>query len=107
ALVYIGLQLMLRVVALRRRAAFEHVIAGISMRFINAQPQHLDAEVERALADMAECIGSDRAYLVSIGAVSRQHVWCRPSVSRLPDWPRRAPALAARFGPAADGIIHV
>jgi len=107
ALVYIGLQLMLRVVALRRRAAFEHVIAGISMRFINAQPQHLDAEVERALADMAECIGSDRAYFVSIGAVPRQHVWCRPGVSRLPDWPRRAPALAARFGPAADGIIHV
>jgi signal transduction histidine kinase len=107
ALVYLGLQLMARAVALRRRAAFEHVIAGISMRFINAQPQNMDAAIERALADMAQCIGSDRAYFVSIGAAPRQHVWCRPGVSRLPEWPRRAPALAAQFGLPADGIIHI
>ena len=83
------------------------VIAGISMRFINAPPQNIDAEIERALADMVECIGSDRAYFVSTGAAPRQHVWHRPGVSSLPDWPRRAPALAARFGATADGIIHV
>ena len=33
-----------RAIALRRRAAFEHVIAGISMRFINAQPHTMDGE---------------------------------------------------------------
>jgi hypothetical protein len=48
ALVYLGLQLRARVIALRRRAAFEHVIAGISMRFINAHPQNIDAEKNRA-----------------------------------------------------------
>jgi signal transduction histidine kinase/CheY-like chemotaxis protein len=107
ALVYLGLQLRARAVALRRRAAFEHVIAGISMRFINAQPQNLDAEIDRAIAEMAEHIGCDRAYFVAIGAAPRQHVWCRPGISNLPDWPRRAPALAAQFDPTADGIIHV
>jgi len=107
ALIYLGLQLRARAIALRRRAAFEHVIAGVSMRFINAQPHGIDAGIARALADMAECIGCDRAYFVSSGAVPRQHVWCRPGTSSPPDWPRRAMALMARFEPSADGIIHV
>ncbi len=106
-LVYLGLQLRARAIALRRRAAFEHVIAGISMRFINVQPQNIDAEIERALADMARCIGSDRAYFVMGGAAPRAHVWCKAGMSISPGWPERAPALAARFGPVADGIIHV
>ncbi|MGY4368684.1 signal transduction histidine kinase [Bradyrhizobium sp. LB1.3] len=107
ALVYLGLQLRARAIALRRRAAFEHVIAGVSMRFINAQPHSIDAEIARALADMAECVGCDRAYFVSSGAAPRQHVWCRPGISSPPDWPRRAMELTARFEPSADGIIHV
>jgi signal transduction histidine kinase/CheY-like chemotaxis protein len=106
-LVYLGLQLRARAVALRRRAAFEHVIAGVSMRFINAQPQSIDATIEQALADMAECIGSDRAYFVLGGAAPRLHVWCKAGVTHLPGWPQRAPALAARFGSTRDGIIHV
>jgi signal transduction histidine kinase len=106
-LVYLGLQLRARVTDLRRRAVFEHVIAGISMRFINAQPQNIDAGIARAVADMAECIGCDRAYFVATGAEPRQHVWTRPGIRRSPDWPNYAPALAARFGRAADGIVHV
>src|SRR5258708_10225889 len=65
ALVYLGLQLRARPIALQRRAAFEHVIAGISMRFINPQPQNIDSRIAQALAHMAECIGSDRASFVS------------------------------------------
>jgi signal transduction histidine kinase len=107
ALVYLGLQLRARAIALRRRAAFEHVIAGISMRFINAQPHNIDAGIASALADMAECIGCDRAYFVSSGAAPRQHIWFRPGTSSPPDWPRRAMALTARFKPSADGIVHV
>jgi signal transduction histidine kinase len=106
-LVYFGLQLRARAIALRRRAAFEHVIAGISMRFINVRPQNIDAEIERALAAMARCLGSDRGYFVTGGAAPRLHVWCKAGVSFPPGWPQRAPALAARFGPAVDGIIHV
>jgi signal transduction histidine kinase len=107
ALVYLGLQLRARAVALRRRAAFEHVIAGISMRFINAQPQTIDAGIAQALADMSECIGCDRAYFLSSGAAPRQHVWCKPDISSPPGWPERAPALTTRFAPTVDGTIHV
>ena len=107
ALVYFGLQLRARAIALRRRAAFEHVIAGISMRFINAQPENIDAEIERALADMARCLGSDRAYFVLSGPTPRLHAWCETGMNIAPGWPEKAPALAARFGPAVDGIIHV
>jgi hypothetical protein len=70
-LVYLGLRLRARADALRRRAAFEHVIAGISMRFINVAPQNIGAGIDRALADMAECIGSDRAYFVLSGPAPR------------------------------------
>src|SRR6202035_5837062 len=101
-LVYLGLQVRARAIALRRRAAFEHVIAGISMRFINANPQNVDDEIERALAVTAACIGSDRAYLVLRGAVPRLHVWCKAGMSFSPGWPERAPALAAQLGPALD-----
>jgi signal transduction histidine kinase len=107
ALMYLGLQLRARAMALQRRAAFEHLIAGISMRFINVQPQHIDAEIERALAGMARCLGSDRAYFVMGGARPRLHLWCKAGTSFPPGWPQRAPALAARFAPVVDGIIHV
>src|ERR1700730_10952421 len=106
-LVYLGLQLRARAIALRRRAAFEHVIASISMRFINAHPQNLDDEIERALAAMAGCIGSERAYLVLRGVAPRLHAWCKVGMSFSPDRPERAPALAAQFDSAIDGIVHV
>jgi len=107
ALVYLGLQLRGRATALRRRAAFEHVIAGISMRFINAQPQTIDAAIVQALADMAGCLGSDRAYFVSGSTATGPHVWCRPGIGSPDGWPQRMPRLVAQFEPSADGIIHV
>jgi len=107
ALVYLGLQLRARAIALQRRAAFEHVIAGISMRFINAQPHNIDAGIAQALADMAACISCDRAYFVSSGVAPRLHVWCKPGIRRSPGWPDRAPALAARFNPSVDGTTHI
>jgi signal transduction histidine kinase len=107
-LVYLGFQLKLRANALQRRAAFEHVIARISMRFINARPEDIGPEIDRAIADMASCIGSERAYFIMSGPVQRQHLWIElgthpPSE----DWPTRAAELAARFGPASDGLVYV
>jgi signal transduction histidine kinase/CheY-like chemotaxis protein len=106
-LLQLARQLRMRASALQRRAAFEHVIAGISMRFINASPENIDAEIEKALADMACCIGSDRAYFVTSGAAPRRHVWCRAGMNFSAGWPECAYALAALFGPVADGIIHI
>jgi signal transduction histidine kinase/CheY-like chemotaxis protein len=106
-LVYLILQVRARALALQRRAGFEHVIAGISMRFINVQPENVDIEIERALADLAEYIGSDRAYFVLSGSSPRCYLWCRTGMSFPPGWPDQAPALAAQFDSAVDGIIHV
>ena len=77
------------------------------MRFINAQPHNIDAGIAQALAELAECIGCDRAYFVSNGAAPRQQVWCKPGIRCSPGWPDRASALAARFSPTLDGTIHV
>ena len=109
-LVYLGFQLKWSANALQRRAAFEHVIARISMRFINARPETIGAEIDRAVADMAACVGSDRAYFVisGPGPVQRLHLWCRDGISFTPDdWPAQAVELAARLGPTADGVVHI
>lgn len=106
-LVHLGLRLQARSRALRRRAAFEHVIAGISTRFINAQPQEIDAHVEQALAQMAECVGADRSYFLVAGTPNRVHAWHRPGMIFPPSWPDQALALVGRFGPTAEGIVHI
>jgi len=105
-LVYLGLQLKARARTLRRRAAFEHTIASISMRFINAQPPTIGAEIERALADMARCIGTDRAYFVMSGAEPRLHGWSKPGCDFPPDWPENVLSVVVRSPRTADGIIY-
>src|SRR5262249_3422944 len=110
-LVYLGLQLKSRANALQRRAAFEHVIARISMRFINARPESFDTEIDRAVADMAACVGSQRAYFVlsAPGPGQRLHLWCEPGQRPPHDgWPAQAAALATRLGATStDGVVHV
>lgn len=106
-LIHLGLRLRRRTLALHKRAAFEHVIAGISTRFIDAQPYDIDAHVERALARLAEIVRADRAYFVLPGAPMRVHAWSRGETIFPPDWPDRAVALSAGFAPTAEGIIHI
>ncbi|MDB5395917.1 MAG: integral rane sensor hybrid histidine kinase [Rhodospirillales bacterium] len=106
-LVYLALQLRKWARALRRRAAFEHVIASVSMRFINAQPQKTGALIEQALADMAECVGADRAYFLLAGPSNRMHTWSGPGMTFPPGWPTQAPALMAGTQLTAEGIVHV
>ena len=66
---------------MRRRAALEHVIAGISTRLIDAKPNELEAHIERALAELAELVNADRAYLVMPGSLSRIYRWCSQGTS--------------------------
>jgi len=107
SLVYVGLKLRERAEALRRSAAFEHVLANVSMRFINAQPQQTPALIEQAITEMAMCIGADRAYLLIPGCASGTLTWCRPGVAFPPGWPAQAPTLLAKARPTAEGIVHV
>ena len=106
-LIYLGQQLRARAGALHRRAAFEHAIAGISTRFINARTDVLGRHVEHALAEMAAHVGADRAYFIPGGRSVRRHVWSREGVVFPPFWPDRAAQLASRFAPTAEGIIHI
>jgi signal transduction histidine kinase len=106
-LVQFGLRLRARAITLRRRAALEHVIAGISTRLIDAKPDELEAHIERALAELAELVAADRAYLAMPGTLSRIYRWCSQGTSFPPGWPDQAPALAARLGATTQGITHI
>lgn len=106
-LVQLGIGLRSRANALRRRAAFEHVIADMSMRFLNARPENIDAEIDRAVANMGACVGSDRAYFVMTNPTQRLHLWYKPGMSPPPGWPGRAIELAIRMGTGADQVIHI
>ena len=107
ALAYLGLQLRARAVALRRRAAFEHVIAGISTRFINSQHHEIAEHVESALEKLAGFVGADRAYFMVAGEPKQVYRWSREGAEFPPGWPGRALQLAPRFGRGEDCVIHI
>ena len=106
-LVHVGLRLRSRALALRRRAAYEHVIAGISTRLIDTQPHELDSQFHKALAELAELVHADRAYIVVSGEPARINKWCREGITFPSDWPDRAPAVMARLGLTAEGKLHI
>jgi signal transduction histidine kinase/BarA-like signal transduction histidine kinase len=106
-LIHLGLQLRARALSLKRRAAFEHLIAGISMRFIAARRQQIGDLVIEALALLGAQIGADRGYILLGGPARRRYVWNRVGTTYPWGWPDRALALSGRFPPTDDGIVHV
>jgi C4-dicarboxylate-specific signal transduction histidine kinase len=106
-LIFFALRLHARVGAARRRAALERVIATISTRFINAAPRDTDARIEQALAEMAQCVGADRAYFLLRGDCPRTYLWCGPGISVMPGWPEYAPDLRNQFRVNAGRIIEI
>jgi signal transduction histidine kinase len=106
-LVYLGLLLRARAMALRRRAAFEHVIANISMRFIDSRHDEIADHVEQALEQLAGCIGADRAYFAwHAGATTNAYRWSREGVGFGQGWPERVPDLVQHFDGGGD-IIYI
>jgi signal transduction histidine kinase len=103
-LVYFGVLLRARAMALRRRAAFEHVTASISTRFINSRPDEISGHVESALERLAECIGADRAYFVGTAKSCR---WAREGVDFPQGWPDLALRSVSRFDRDGNGIICI
>lgn len=81
-IIYFGLLLRKRAVTLRRRAGFEHVIANISMLFINSSNERIATDVEMALHQLAGCIGADRAYFACVlGTTMHTYRWSRMASS--------------------------
>jgi signal transduction histidine kinase len=106
-LVHLGLRLQSRAVTLRRRATFEHLIARVSTRFINSRPHEITVHVERALGELAACIGADRAYFVVDGKPAQAYKWCREGAEFPPGWPENVITVASRLSTSQEGLIHV
>jgi signal transduction histidine kinase/CheY-like chemotaxis protein len=104
ALVYFWTGLQSHALTVRRRATIEHLIARISTRFINTRADELAAHIEQALAELAACIGADRAYFVSNDTPAQAYKWCSKATSFPPGWPDNAIALASHFSESQDAI---
>lgn len=107
ALVQLGWRLRARSVAMRRQAALEHVIAGISIRLIDAPPQEIEDQIETAIAELARCVGADRAYCLFGAPVDLRHLWHRDGMPFPPGWPDAIPIMAPKFGLAREGVVQV
>lgn len=103
-LVYLGMLLRARAMALRRRAALEHAIASISTRFINSRPDEIAGHVESALERLARCIGAERAYFAGPAKIYR---WSREEIAFPRNWPDRALGLVSRLDRDENGVIYI
>jgi len=104
-LVYLGIRLRARALTLQRRATIEHLIARISTLFINSRPHEIATHVEHALAELATCIGADRAYFIA-DAPAQVYKWCRDGALFPTGWPDEALSVASQFG-TSQRVIQV
>jgi transcriptional regulator with GAF, ATPase, and Fis domain len=69
---------------LESASAFESLLARLSTRFTGLPGNRVDAEIERALRDLCEFLGTDRATLLEFSAVGASlaptHSWARPPI---------------------------
>jgi signal transduction histidine kinase len=97
-LVILGFRLRARAIALRRRAAFEHVIAENSTRLINCPPAETGMRLKQVLGEFSRIVDADRAYVVLDEKPVRVHAWSKDGATFPPGWPRQALAVAEQLG---------
>jgi signal transduction histidine kinase len=93
-LVLLGLQRRTRAIALRRRAAFEHVVAQNSTRLINCSSDELGERLKQVLDEVSRTIGADRAYVVLDEKPVRSYLWTVDAKPFPPGWPDHVLELA-------------
>lgn len=106
ALAHLAWQLRLRAHALRRRAAFEHVIANISTRFINSRPDEIDVHVEQALIQLARHLDAICAFYMTSEGPTRLYAWSREAIGFAPDWPEKISTRAMDLTTRPEEIVH-
>ena len=106
-LVHLGLQLRARALALRRRAAFEHVIAANSTRLINCPPAETDTRLKQVLGELCRAIRMERGYVVLDENPTRVNAWCADGTAYPLGWPDQALALFAQLSAAGPDIVTV
>jgi signal transduction histidine kinase len=107
ALVFLGLRLRSRAIALRKRAALEHVIAENSTRLINCSPAETEARLKQVLGEFSRTIGADRAYVILGENPIRAYKWSRAGKAFPPDWPNQALRLPQQLGAAEQDSVTV
>jgi signal transduction histidine kinase len=97
ALIDLGRRLRVRAIALRKRAAFEHLIAEQSARLINCPLGETKARLEEALAEFGRTIEADRVYVVLGQDPIRVCAWSDDDAPYPPGWPEAALSLPSEF----------
>jgi signal transduction histidine kinase len=97
ALIDLGRRLRVRAIALRKRAAFERLIAEQSARLINCPPAETKARLEQALAEFGRTIEADRVYIVLGEYPIRIYTWSEDDAPYPPGWPEAALSLPSEF----------
>ncbi len=97
ALIDLGRRLRARAVALRKRAAFEHLIAEQSARLINCPPSETKGRLEQALAEFGRAIEADRVYVVLGEHPIRTFAWSEDHAPYPVGWPGSALSLPDDF----------
>ncbi len=75
--------------ALRYRADFERIIAGLSSDFVRLDPEQVDDGIQRALETVGRFVGVDRSYAFMLRdddiTIDNTHEWCAEGIeSQMP-----------------------
>ena len=104
ALIDLGRRLQARAVALRKRAAFEHLIAKSSTSLINCPPGETGSRLEQALAELGTTIGVNRAYVALAETPVRVYAWSVDGAPFPSGWPEAALTLPEQLEEVRHGI---
>ncbi|MDD5309020.1 MAG: ATP-binding protein [Deltaproteobacteria bacterium] len=87
---------------LRRRMAFEHLIADVSTRLLACGLSQVDDEIGAALGRAGGMIEADRAYVFLVrdggGPLDGAHKWCAPGVASRQEDPQGFPCSDFLWG---------
>jgi signal transduction histidine kinase len=104
-LVFLGLRLRARAIALRRRAAFEHLIAENSTRLINCSPAETGTRLKQVLESFSLSIRADRAYVVLDEKPIRVYMWSKDGITFPSGWPQQALTVSEQLGVAKSDSL--
>jgi signal transduction histidine kinase len=105
ALIDLGRRLRIRALALRKRVAFEHLIAEQSTRLINCPPPETKARLEQALAEFGRMTEADRVYVALDENPIRVYAWSKDDAAYPLGWPEAALSLPSEFEQVGLDVI--
>ncbi|ORE96804.1 two-component VirA-like sensor kinase [Stappia sp. 22II-S9-Z10] len=106
-LAWAGAQLRARILLIRRRAAIEHVVATISLRFLDTPRGTMEAQLQRALEELGTSFGATRGWFIVDGTPGKTLLWKRGGPPFPPGWPRDVVACMTKAGRRDGGIVHI